>query len=115
MRAKLVHGVLSEPPTGRRQRWRIMNCQPDHETSRDRLYALETPVLIRFEAAGNYHRPLAYYLGQCGFELHIISSLAVVRTLDALYNSEDKNDPKKYCSICSNGSMVSKPTTVEGT
>jgi len=40
--AKLVHEVLVEPPTGRRQRWRIRNCRPDYETSRDRLRALET-------------------------------------------------------------------------
>ena len=92
--AKLVHEVLVEPPTGRRQRWRIRNCQPDYETLRDRLRAVETPVLIGFEATGNYHRPLAYYLGQCGFELRLISSLAVARTRDALYNSWDKNDPK---------------------
>ena len=37
--AKLVHEVLVEPPTGRRQRWRIRNCQPDYEPLRDRLYA----------------------------------------------------------------------------
>lgn len=55
--AKLVHEVLVEPPTGRRQRWRIRNCQPDYEALRDRLRAVETPVLIGFEATGNYHRP----------------------------------------------------------
>ena len=92
--AKQVHEVLVEPPTGHRQRWRIRNCQPDYEALRNRLRAMETPVLIGFEATGNYHRPLAYYLGQCGFELRLISSLAVARTCDALYNSWDKNDPK---------------------
>lgn len=61
---------------------------------RDRLRELEPPVLIGFEAMGNYHRRLAYYLGQCGFELRLIASLAVARTRDALYNSWDKNDPK---------------------
>jgi transposase len=92
--AKLVHEVLVEPPAGRRQRWRVGNCQPDYVALRDRLRALQTPVLIGFEATGTYHRPLAYYLGQCGFELRLISSLAVARTRDALYNSWDKNDPK---------------------
>lgn len=92
--AKQVHEVLVEPPTGHRQRWRIRNCQPDYEAFRDRLRAMETPVLIGFEATGNYHRPLAYYLGQCGFELRLISSLTVARTRDALDNSWDKNDPK---------------------
>jgi transposase len=65
-----------------------------YEALRDRLRAVETPVLIGFEATGNYHRPLASYLGQCGFELRLIASLAVARTRDALYNSWDKNDPK---------------------
>lgn len=92
--AKWVHDVLVEPPTGRRQRWRVRNCQPDFVALRDRLRAVQTPVLVGFEATGNYHRPLAYYLGQCGFELRLLSSLAVARTRDALYNSWDKNDPK---------------------
>lgn len=92
--AKQVHEVLVEPPTGRRQRWRVGNCQADFVVLRDRLRAFQTPVLIGFEATGNYHRPLAYYLAQCGFELRLIASLAVARTRDALYNSWDKNDPK---------------------
>lgn len=92
--AKLVHEVLVEPPTGHRHRWRVGNCLPDFVALRDRLCAFQTPIAIGFEATGNYHRPLAYYLGQCGFELHLLSSLAVARTRDALYNSWDKNDPK---------------------
>lgn len=92
--AKLVHDVLVEPPTGRRQRWRIGNCQSDFVALRDRLRVLQTAVLIGFEATGTYHRPLAYFLGQSGFELRLISSLAVARTREALYNSWDKNDPK---------------------
>jgi len=92
--AKQVHEVLVEPPTGRCQRWRVGNCQADFVVLRDRLRAFGTPVLIGFEATGNYHRPLAYYLAQCGFELRLIASLAVARTRDALYNSWDKNDPK---------------------
>ena len=51
--AKQVHEVLVEPPTGHRQRWRIRNCQPDYEALRNRLRAMETPVLIGFEATGN--------------------------------------------------------------
>ena len=92
--AKLVHEVLVEPSTGRRQRWRVRNCLPDFVALRDRLHAFQPPVLIGFEATGNYHRPLTYYLSQCGFELRLLSSLAVARTRDALYNSWDKNDPK---------------------
>ncbi len=92
--AKQVHDVLIEPPTGSRQRWRMVNCQRDYMVLRERLRAWQTPVVIGFEATGTYHRPLAYFLHQCGFELRLISSLAVARTRDALYNSWDKNDPK---------------------
>lgn len=58
--AKLVPEVLVESPTGCRQRWRVGNCQPDFVALRDRLHAFQPPVLIGFEATGNYHRPLAY-------------------------------------------------------
>ena len=92
--AKQVHEVLIESPTGRRQRWRRVNCQRDFDMLRQRLQAFQAPVRIGFEATGTYHRPLAYFLHQCGFELRLISSLAVARTRDALYNSWDKNDPK---------------------
>ncbi len=92
--AKLVHEVLVEPSTGRRQRWRVRNCLPDFVALRDRLHAFQPPVLSGFEATGNYHLPLAYYRSQYGFELRLLSSLAVARTRDALYNSWDKNDPK---------------------
>ncbi|NGZ01618.1 MAG: hypothetical protein CV090_01035 [Nitrospira sp. WS238] len=51
-------------------------------------------MCIGFEATGNYHRSLAYYLAQCGFELRLIASLAVARTRDTLYNSWNKNDSK---------------------
>ena len=51
-------------------------------------------VLIGFEATGNYHRPLAYFLHEHGFELRLIPTLALARTREAMHNSWDKNDPK---------------------
>jgi transposase len=92
--AKQVHEVLIEPPEGGRQLWRMVNCHRDYVALQQRLQAFQAPVLIGFEATGTYHRSLAYFLHQCGFELRLISSLAVARTRDALYNSWDKNDPK---------------------
>ena len=92
--AKHIHEVLIEPPTGGRQRWRMVNCQRDYDMLRQRLQAFQAPVCIGFEATGTYPRPLAYFLHQCGFELRLISSLAVAQTREALYNSWDKNDPK---------------------
>lgn len=50
--------------------------------------------MIGLEATGNYHRPLAYYLQQEGFDVKLVSSLAAARTREAMYNSWDKNDPK---------------------
>jgi transposase len=92
--AKHAHEVLIEPPEGGRQRWRMVNCHCDYVALQQRLQVFQAPVLIGFEATGTYHRPLAYFLHHCGFELRLISSLAVARTRDALYNSWDKNDPK---------------------
>lgn len=37
-------------------------------------------VRIGFEATGNYHRTLAHHLGQAGFELKLVSSVALGRT-----------------------------------
>ena len=92
--AKQAHEVLIEPPEGGRQRWRMVKCHRDYVALQQRLQAFQAPVLIGFEATGTYHRPLAYFLHQCGFALRLISSLAVARVRDALYNSWDKNDPK---------------------
>jgi hypothetical protein len=52
------------------------------------------PVRVAFEATGNYHRALAYYLATAGFEIKLVSSVALARTREALNNSWDKNDPK---------------------
>jgi hypothetical protein len=72
----------------------MLNCHRDYVALQQRLQAFQAPLLIEFEATGTYHRPLAYFLHQCGFELRLISSVAVACTRDALYNSRDKNDPK---------------------
>ena len=92
--AKQHHEVLIECTDGSRQRWRMANTRHDDDQLRHRLEAVEAPVLIGFEATGVYHRSLGHYLHQCGFELRLLSSLAMARTRDALYNSWDKNDPK---------------------
>ena len=52
------------------------------------------PVRAAFEATGNYHRALAYHLATAGFEVKLVSSVALARTREALHDSWDKNDPK---------------------
>ena len=51
-------------------------------------------MLIGFEATGNYHRPLAYFLQRQGFQLRLIPTLALARTREAMNNSWNKNDPR---------------------
>ena len=92
--AKHYHEVLLEHADGSRQRWRMANTHGDYKQLRQKLETVEGPVLIGFEATGVYHRPLGHFLHQCGFDLRLLSSLAMARTRDALYNSWDKNDPK---------------------
>lgn len=92
--AKLTHQVLIELPNGRRRTMRVANSKSEIDEFVEALRALGHRCEIAFEPTGDYHRPLAYVLGQAGFHLALVSSLAVARTREALYNSWDKNDPK---------------------
>src|SRR5271154_4874998 len=79
--AKNSHDVLIESPNrGRRRRLRLANNLEDFEQLASYLRSLKSPVLIGFEATGNYHRPLAYFLHRQGFELRLIPTLALART-----------------------------------
>jgi len=97
--AKHRNEVLIElPGGGRRRRLTVLNARAEH----DRLVAVlqamgqptGRPAIVGFEATGNYHRPLAHRLLGEGFELRLISSLALARTREALTNGWDKNDPR---------------------
>lgn len=92
--AKLMHQVLLELPNGKRRVLRVANTRSDIERLVAVLSALAPRCEIAFEPTGDYHRPLAFALGQAGFHLCLVSSLAVARTREALFNSWDKNDPK---------------------
>lgn len=92
--AKATNDVAVELPEGARRCFRMANKAQDYRRFADYLKSLKQPCLIGFEATGNYHRPLAYFLEKEGFALKLVSSLAAARTREALYNSWDKNDPK---------------------
>jgi transposase len=93
--AKDHHDVLIEPPfPGRRRRVRVANNRQGFEHLAGYLHGLKSSVLIGFEATGNYHRPLAYFLYQQDFELRLIPTVALARTREAMHNSWDKNDSK---------------------
>ena len=93
--AKLRNDVLIEVPAARRRRrLTVTNCRDEHDRLLAELHALGRPVLVGLEPTGHYHRPLAWRLVQAGFDVRLISSVALARTREALHNSWDKNDPK---------------------
>jgi transposase len=92
--AKACHQVLIELPGGQRRAWRVANATAEVGRLVSYLRSLKRPCLIAFEPTGDYHRPVMHLLGRAGFQLRQVSSLAVARTREALYNSWDKNDPK---------------------
>jgi len=92
--AKAQHQVLVEVREGQRTVLRFANTKPEIDRFVAYLRQLGRPCEIAFEPTGDYHRPITYWLGDAGFRLHQVSSLAVARTREALYNSWDKNDPK---------------------
>lgn len=93
--AKFKNDVVIElPGKQRRKRMKVLNTHVEHQRFIAHLQGLNCPVQIGFEATGNYHRPLAWRLLAEGFDLRLISSVALARTREALHNGWDKNDPK---------------------
>ena len=89
------HEVLIEvPDKKRRRRVSVLNTLDEFERLITLLRSFHRPVRVAFEATGNYHRALAFQLGAAGFNIKLVSSVALARTREALHNSWDKNDPK---------------------
>lgn len=93
--AKARNEVLIEAPGAkRRRRMTILNTREEHDRLIALLLDLGRPVACAFEATGNYHRPIAWRLREAGFDVRLVSSVALARTREALHNGWDKNDPK---------------------
>lgn len=92
--AKAQHQVLIELEPNRRKSLRVPNTRSGIEDLIATLRGFERRCTIAFEPTGDYHRPVAYWLGDAGFDVHQVSTLAVARTREALFNTWDKNDPK---------------------
>jgi len=92
--AKKRNAVLIQLRDESRKKFMVANKLSDYQEFSAYLKNLRFPCVIGLEATGNYHRPLAYYLIQQGFEMKLVSSVAAARTREAMYNSWDKNDPK---------------------
>ncbi len=93
--SKLRNDVLIEfPGSNRRKKLTVLNSRSEHDRFIELLTGFGQQVTAGFEATGNYHRALAYRLIEAGFELRLVSSVALARTREALHNGWDKNDPK---------------------
>lgn len=88
--SKARHEVLiAVPGMKRRRRLTVMNRLEDFNRLIATLSNYGHPVRVAFEATGNYHRALAYRLGVAGFEVKLVSSVALARTREALNNNWD--------------------------
>ena len=86
--AKARHEVLiAMPDKKRRRRLTVLNELADFNRLVTVLKEYGRPVRVAFEATGNYHRALAYHLATAGFEVKLVSSVALARMREALNNS----------------------------
>jgi transposase len=93
--AKLRNEVLIEVPDARRRRrLTVTNCRAEHDRLMAESQALARPAIVGLEPTGRHHRPLAWRLVQAGFDVRLVSSVALARTREALHDGWDKNDPK---------------------
>jgi transposase len=77
--AKTVHQVLIKGPDGCRRKLRVPNTQQGIDAFTAQLAAYAGAWMVAFEPTGDYHRPIAYWFGQAGCLLHVVSSVAVAR------------------------------------
>lgn len=97
--ARYWNYVLLETAAGKFHRFKMGNTAADFDRLIRFLQSLSGPCRIGIEPTGDYHRPIAYRLLSAGFEVVGISSIAVARYRDAMFNSWDKNDPKDAAVI----------------
>ena len=92
--ARYWNAVLVETAAGKRHRFRMQNTAQDFDRLVSFVRALPGICRVALEPTGDYHRPLAHRLLREGFEVVGISSVALARFREAMFNSWDKNDPK---------------------
>src|SRR3546814_11402631 len=86
--------LLERPEGGRRRRMTVMATKADYDRLADELTAIGRPVIVGFEATGNYQRTLAHRLLTAGVELRLTSSVAFARTREALHHGADTKGSK---------------------
>lgn len=91
--AKRKNAILVETLDGKRKSFMMSNTYENYQKLLAFFRTLP-PAIVAFEATGEYHRPLTSLLQGEGFSVRQVSTVAVSRTREALYNTWDKNDPK---------------------
>lgn len=75
------HEVLIEvPDKKRRRRVTVSNTLDEFNRLISLLLGYQRPVRVAIEATGNFHRALAWHLSMAGFEIKLISSVALARS-----------------------------------
>jgi transposase len=92
--AKDWNAVLVREGAGSRRSFKVANRLADHDRLVAYLKSLGGRIRAAFEPTGDYHRPLAYRLLAEGFEVVMVSSVALARIREARFGTWDKNDPK---------------------
>ena len=82
--AKSKHDVAVLLPDGKKRSFKVANTREDFEKFSVYLKDLHLPCLVGFEATGNYHQPIAYFLQKEGFLVCLISSLPPRSSLNGL-------------------------------
>ena len=65
--------LMERPEGGRRRRMTVMATKNDYDRLVDELAAIGRPIVVGFEATGNYHRTLAHRLLMAGFRQTLVS------------------------------------------
>lgn len=73
---------------------RVLATKEDYGGLAEHLAAIGRTIVVGFKATGTYRRALTYYLITAGFELWLISSIALARTRETLHNGWDENVPE---------------------
>ena len=82
------------PDKTRRRRMTVLNTADGYQRLIALLRGFEMPITIGFEATVNHYWSLMHALRAAGFDLKLVSPVALARTQEALHNIWDKYDPK---------------------
>lgn len=74
--------------------FRFRHVYEDVSTVISKLKGINLPIVVGFEATGDYHRVVVEQFFRAGFELVLLSSVSAARYREASYGTTDKNDRK---------------------